>query len=233
MTEGPQEHTKVSHTFPAFKKPSAGGGIIDVNKELDTKAASSAEQATADIEKVAQTITDLPDLVSKDPSSKFMTSKDVLAYQKALKLGILRPVKLNKKVIAPGGSHEITVEAMINSIQGCPVCSISTNSLYQMEFVEDILRWHCFRCGLEIDPFNKVESEVLPEDAQTAFGLSAIDDPGEKARSGMDPTKKTKIPLYSNRKKNKETQSSWDKLKEGRKREEELRRLKGPSGRKL
>lgn len=223
MSSEPQEHTLKSTTFPDFKKPQ---GIVDVNTELDSKTAQSAEQASADIETVAQKIIQLPtDLISKDPTSKFMTSRDVLRYHKALSLGIIRMVK-TKKVIAPGGP-EVTVEAMVNSIQGCPVCSIVTRSVFQMEWVEDVLLWHCFRCGLEINPFDKIAPEVLPEE-QTEFGLSAIDDPGEKGRNGLDDDNKRPFPLYSNRKK-KETTNAWSKLDNSRKKNDDLRRLRGRS----
>lgn len=209
--DGPQDHTYVSEVFPEYKKPVP---LVDVNSELDSPNAQSAADASKEIEEIAQTITNIPS-VEKDPSSRFMTSRDVQSYQRALNLGLIKHVRNNKA--AGVGNLQINYA---QSLQGCPVCSISTRSMYQMEWVEDAGLYHCFRCGLEINPTDKLQEDVLPEE-QTNFGLSAIDDVNPDHSSGQKP-----FLAVSNRTRKKNT-SAFDKLKDYNKRKEEMNQLKG------
>lgn len=165
-----------SFTFPVFKRP---GIKVDVNTLNEQRVANSALEAVREIEDVAKVITSssVNSLTSKDPASSFMTSRDVSAYQKAFQLGIIREIK-RKRVMTDGktlsGSREDINSLLASALVACPTCSVALRTNYQMEWVEDAGVFHCIRCGIDINPFDKRE-ETLPEDT-TNFGLSAIDD---------------------------------------------------------
>ena len=187
---------------------------FNLDKDRDRKSSKSAEQAAADIEEKVRELNAVDNIranIIKDPSSRFITAQDVQMTQALHNLGIVKTIFAQRKNKMMGSSllksdPDSVRKMMLNTRQPCPVCSVETHSLYQMEYIEDAGIFHCIRCQMTIDPFEA--NEPLPEAEPTSFGLTAIHD--------MNPLhiRKRGKPLVSQRKK---VQTTYDKLAEAKK----------------
>lgn len=201
---------------------------FDLDKDPDKKPSKSADQAVADIEAKVRELNAVDNIqanIIKDPSSRFITAQDVQMTQALYNLGIVKTISARKNKVMGSSllkSDPDTVrKMMLNTRQPCPVCSVETHSLFQMEYIEDAGIFHCVRCQMTIDPFEA--NEPLPEAEPTSFGLTAIHD--------MNPlhTRKRGKPLVSQRKK---VKSTYDKLADTRKSDALDSQLKKFGGRK-